>query len=918
MIFACAVLLALAMDAQDLTLKFTGRSTTGNYISMDSVRIENVTRSWAETLVSPDTVFELDFTGIAEPARNGAMMKVYPNPFSGRTNLSLQLPDNDNVALWIFNFAGQKVAEYSGDLEAGGYLFDVSLKSSQVYLAVLSTSKGRSAVKLVNRTNGAANSISVKGIVAMTEKRVSSSPFAAGDVLRYTGYMRAAGQQVKTSHQIQQPQTSSEDITLVFTTDVQTGALNGLFSVAANHQIRFSKGNLQWNMSTSAVRGENHAVAGGGLGTGIWRFAPNQWDVIGDGNVSDVTWMDLFGWGTSGYNGQNPNQTSTLSSDYLVGTADISGTNYDWGAYNAISDGGNQPGIWRTMTKSEWRYLLFTRNASTINGVQNARYAHVKVDNGNGLFIFPDSFTWPRGGGNAPTVINDGFTCGDWSQAPNYTTSQFAALERAGVVFLPASGARFGMHMSVPAVAQGSYWSGTASGETNEAFGVDVCDDSVRQKNLPRVLGTAVRLVCEDTVIPSLAPSIVTDTVVLVSSVSVSCGLSVNADGGEIITSCGLCYGTSPNPTTADNVVATNYDGLGYYIGDITGLAAGTTYYIRAFATNLVGTAYGVERTVTTIVPPGALNGVFTVDSTSRTVHFSRGNLQWSAKRGSNVLTYHNVADGGSALGTWRFAINQYDFVGDSTVGNVYEFGLKCDNADVSDSCFGWTDLFDWGTSGWNNGNRFYNPYNTEGNGTDSVLNTYQNGYGYGPTDGTDYTYSLTGTYAYSDWGIYNAISNGGDLPGLWRTLSKDEWEYVIATRNASTVNGVQNARYALVQIDRVYGMLLFPDTFVWPTAAGSAPTTINSCISTYTWNDASNYTLEQFSALEQAGAVFLPKTGHRWETSVTPTFGEGDYWSSTNYGAGNAKYLLIDANLVTPNTERGRHWGQAVRLVTY
>ena len=82
-----------------------------------------------------------------------------------------------------------------------------------------------------------------------------------------------------------------------------------------------------------------------------------------------------------------------------------------------------------------------------------------------------------------------------------------------------------------------------------------------------------------------------------------------------------------------------------------------------------------------------SITGGFTINEDGDKVIFSQGNLQYQA-----------------STGTWRFAENQYDYVGNATLGNVYENGVKCNNALISDSYTGWIDLFGWGTSGYNHG----------------------------------------------------------------------------------------------------------------------------------------------------------------------------------------------------------------------
>lgn len=124
--------------------------------------------------------------------------------------------------------------------------------------------------------------------------------------------------------------------------------VKGEFTVARGKKVYFSRGNLQYQAST-----------------GTWRFAEHQWDMIGENNEnisSDYDgWIDLFGWGTSGYNGKYPYMTSIENTDYGDGMNDIAVTDYDWGVYNKILNGGNKAGLWRTLTYSEWRYILNDR-----------------------------------------------------------------------------------------------------------------------------------------------------------------------------------------------------------------------------------------------------------------------------------------------------------------------------------------------------------------------------------------------------------------------------------------------------------------------------------------------------------------------------------------------------------------------------
>lgn len=98
---------------------------------------------------------------------------------------------------------------------------------------------------------------------------------------------------------------------------------------------------------------------------------------------------------------------------------------------------------------------------------------------------------------------------------------------------------------------------------------------------------------------PSGLPAVTTTTATNITSNSAVCGGNVTSDGGYTVTQRGVCYSTTPNPTTS-GMHTTDGSGTGNFVSNLTGLTAGTTYYYRAYATNATGTVYGEERTLTT------------------------------------------------------------------------------------------------------------------------------------------------------------------------------------------------------------------------------------------------------------------------------------------------------------------------------
>jgi len=101
---------------------------------------------------------------------------------------------------------------------------------------------------------------------------------------------------------------------------------------------------------------------------------------------------------------------------------------------------------------------------------------------------------------------------------------------------------------------------------------------------------------------PATIPTVTTSGISAITSNSASGGGNVTSDGKSPVTSRGICWATSPNPTKADTCAAGG-SGTGTFTGNITGLNPGTIYNVRAYATNAVGTAYGSNTSFTTGLP---------------------------------------------------------------------------------------------------------------------------------------------------------------------------------------------------------------------------------------------------------------------------------------------------------------------------
>ena len=225
-----------------------------------------------------------------------------------------------------------------------------------------------------------------------------------------------------------------------FTAD--TKPVDKAFSVAKANQVFFAHGNLI------------HHPSGG-----VWRLATNQYDIEGDNNSKIARYceyfIDLFGWGTA----EKPYESSTYTSDYPTVFT-------DWGT-NTIANDYSM--TWRTLTAAEWEYVFERRaNADSLFGFGS-------VNGTNGLILLPDGWTLPAGSTFVPGTEN-GFVdkgtyyqcTGDAYASNSYTENQWAPMEAAGAVFLPAAGSRWSKNVS-EVNEKGYYWSATPAEEDGKA-----------------------------------------------------------------------------------------------------------------------------------------------------------------------------------------------------------------------------------------------------------------------------------------------------------------------------------------------------------------------------------------------------------------------------------------------------------------
>jgi uncharacterized protein (TIGR02145 family) len=157
------------------------------------------------------------------------------------------------------------------------------------------------------------------------------------------------------------------------------------------------------------------------------------------------------------------------------------------------------------------------------------------------------------------------------------------------------------------------------------------------------------------------APTVTTTDVTSITSTTSASGGNVTASGGSAVTARGVCWSTSTGPTTA-NSLTTNGAGTGVFTSNLTSLTPGATYYVRAYATNSAGTAYGAEKSFITLIEPTVTtNDLSNITATTATgggeVTFA-GNATVTARgvcwsTSQNPTTANNISTNGSGTGSF-------------------------------------------------------------------------------------------------------------------------------------------------------------------------------------------------------------------------------------------------------------------------
>ncbi|MBQ7489975.1 MAG: fibrobacter succinogenes major paralogous domain-containing protein [Bacteroidales bacterium] len=285
--FIICILTITALQAQPVTLSFSGQDSNYHWVQLNRITITNVDRNWQETIYYPDTIFVLEKNvGIGSLSENQAEMSVniIPNPFDGHAEVIFDTPEEGAVTLEICDIAGKSVVALSlASIDKGSNVFRVMLSKAQAHLLRITQNGTVITAKLINTGNGGRDRIEYLGNYGQRPihyiKHISQNPYSNGDLMRYVGYADVCNSFLQ-SNVIESSISGSENFILTFldgqelakvSTDLVTNITSKTATCGGNVIDEgcgtVSARGVCWDTLPNPTIADDHTVDGSGLGT---------------------------------------------------------------------------------------------------------------------------------------------------------------------------------------------------------------------------------------------------------------------------------------------------------------------------------------------------------------------------------------------------------------------------------------------------------------------------------------------------------------------------------------------------------------------------------------------------------------------------------------------------------------------------
>jgi uncharacterized protein (TIGR02145 family) len=542
-LFFLMILCTINANAQNYLISFAG---TGSSTSVESVKVENLTSGTSLIMNGTDVLHLMAITTGIKPINDNqsSKLKIFPNPMSASSVVQIY-PEmegravitvtdiNGNIlarresflinGLQEFRVAGLKNGLFIVTVRGNGYSYSEKLLSNFTSDGTIVIEKIRNSESVENIPVKNKDSKGIQGTVDMS--------YTTGDRIKFTG--------ISGNYSTVKIDIPAGDKTITFDFMPCTDGDNISYPVV---QI----GTQTWmaeNLKTTKYRNNDL------IGTTI----PSTLNIY-----NEVT--PKYQWAYDG----NENNVATY------------GRLYTW---DLVTDNRNIcPTAWHVPSASEWSVMINYLGGPTYSG------AGAKL-------IETGSLHWAM-------------------------TFFYPGTNESGFSALPA-GCRLATDPSFYAIQGDSYWWTTnGNGINAKATNLDCNGMIVTIAYQDKASGFSIRcLKGEGFVLPALNTTEVTS----VDQKTAISGGNIVSDGGATITARGVCWSLNPNPVSTGSHT-TNGTGIGVFVSSISGLAANTTYYLRAYASNTAGTSYGNEiifKTNPQILPTLSTTVAFLITSTT-------------------------------------------------------------------------------------------------------------------------------------------------------------------------------------------------------------------------------------------------------------------------------------------------------------
>lgn len=483
-----------------------------------------------------------------------------------------------------------------------------------------------------------------------------------------------------------------------------------------------------------------------------------------------------------------------------------------------------------------------------------------------------------------------------WVEQNGVKGVRVRSTKNGNCIFLPTTGYKVGTDLNYKDDIVG-FWSGSLSKNGSYmSYGVSVenPNNTASFYGFNRYNGYPVRAVMDNAITPPAVdiPTVVTSAANVITGNSAIVGGNVLSDGGLEVTERGVVYSTSQNPTIEDSKVSSG-SGLGKFTCNLINLQTGATYYVRAYAKNKFGVAYGEEISFVCEALP-------TVTTTQPT------NVSYtSATIGGNVTDNGGleVTERGVVYGT-----NQNQTTEDNKVASGAGLGqFTCNLTDLQDGTTYYARAYAVNAKG--------TAYGEEVSFT-TLKAPFENGHEYVDLGlSVKWATMNVGASKAEDYGSYFAWGETTTKTTYnWSTYKYCNGSYDSLTKynTNSSYGTVDNKTQLELSDDAAH--VNWGGAWRMPTDAEMTELRENC---TWTWTTQNGVNGYKVTSKTNGNSIFLPAAGYRDYSDLSNAGSYGDYWSSSLFTDG--PYDAWNVYFYSSNVYGGyvnRYYGFSVRPV--